>query len=85
MLRREEFAEFNAASWVSGCVDLNLETLWAIGRAENAAEIDALVAETDYEGRVSLLRDTAYWLAGREGCYWRKAFRPVLDVAGWRG
>ena len=85
VLRREEFAEFNAASWVSGCVDLNLETLWAIGRAENAAEIDALVAETDYEGRVSLLRDTAYWLAGREGCYWRKAFRPVLDVAEWRG
>ena len=85
VLRREEFAEFNAASWVSGCVDLNLETLWAIGRAENAAEIDALVAETDYEGRVSLLRDTAYWLAGLKGCYWRKAFRPVLDVAGWRG
>ena len=84
VMQREEHAHHNATLWVSRCVGLNLETLRGIANATSSSEINALVQEVgDYDGPVSLLRDTAQYLAGLRP--WRKAFRPVLDVAGWRG
>ena len=84
VMRREEHAAHNAALWVSRCQGLNIEILWGIANATSSSEINALVQEVgDYDGPVSLLRDTAQYLAGLRP--WRKAFRPVLDVAGWRG
>ena len=61
------------------CLGLNLETLQSIGAG---GVIEALIQEIgDYQGPAALLRDTADWLAGRRE--WRKAFRPVLDAAGY--
>ena len=83
MIWREDHAFHNATLWVSRCVGLNLETLRAIGRATSTSEIAALIEEVgDYDGPTSLLRDAAQYLAGE--LPWRKAFRPVLTVAGWR-
>ena len=80
LIQREEDAYFNAQLWMTPCLSLSLETLYAIGKGE---VIEALIQEIgDYEGPAALLRDTADWLAGRGE--WRKAFRPVLDAAGWR-
>ena len=84
VMRREEHAAHNAALWGGRCQGLNIEILWGIANATSSSEINALVQEVgDYDGPVSLLRDTAQYLAGLRP--WRKAFRPVLDVAGWRG
>ena len=60
-------------------VSESLETLQAIAAGEN---IEALILEADYKGPTALLRDAAGWLVGRKE--WRKAFRLVLDAAGWR-
>ena len=65
---------------MTNCFGLNLETLYAIGKGE---VVEALIQEIgDYQGPTALVRDAAYWLVGRRT--WRKAFRPVLDAAGWR-
>ena len=82
LVLREQHAVFNAQVWVSGCVGLGVETLYGIARASSIAEVDALVAETDYAGPVALLRDVANWIAGRRD--WRPCYRVVLDVAGWK-
>ena len=80
LIEREEFAFFNAVTWLTPCHGLSLETLQGIAAGEN---IEALILEIgDYQGPTALLRDTAEWLVGRRE--WRKAFRPVLDAAGWR-
>ena len=79
LIQREEDAYFNSQLWMTPCLSLSLETLYAIGKGE---VIEALIQEIgDYEGPAALLRDTADWLAGRRE--WRKAFRPVLDAAGY--
>ena len=79
LIQREEDAYFNAQLWMTLCLGLNLETLQAIGAG---GDIESLIHEIgDYQGPAALLRDTADWLAGRRE--WRKAFRPVLDVAGY--
>ena len=81
LILREDHAYFNAQLWMTPCHGLNLETLQAIADGEN---IPALIAEIgDYQGPTALLRDTAEWLVGRGE--WRKAYRPVLIAAGWRG
>ena len=79
LIQREEDAYFNSQLWMTPCFGLSLETLYAIAAGEN---IEALILEADYQGPTALLRDTADWLAGRGE--WRKAFRPVLDAAGWK-
>ena len=54
-----------------------------IANATSSSEVNALVQEVgDYEGPIALLRDVADYLAGRRT--WRRAFGPVLAVAGWR-
>ena len=74
----------NAALWVSRCQGLNIEMLRGIANATSSSEINALVQEVgDYEGPVSLLRDTAQYLAGLRP--WRWVFGPVLAVAGIGG
>ena len=79
LIKREEDAYFNSQLWMTLCLSLSLETLQAIGAGQN---IEALIEEVgDYQGPAALLRDTADWLAGRRE--WRKAFRPVLDAAGY--
>ena len=79
--QREEDALFNSQLWMAPCHGLSLETLHGIAEGEN---VEALIEEVgDYEGPTALLRDTSDWLAGRRE--WRKAFRPILDAAGWRG
>ena len=80
LIQREDHAFFNAQLWMTPCHGLNLETLQAIADGEN---IPALIEEIgDYEGPTALLRDAAEYLVGRRE--WRKAFKPVLDAAGWR-
>ena len=80
LIDREEHALFNSTLWMTNCFGLGLETLYGIARGEG---IEALIQEiSDYSGPTSLLRDAAGWLAGHRE--WRKAFRPVLDAAGWR-
>ena len=77
--QREEYALFNSQLWMANCHGLNLETLYGIAAGENA---EALIQEVgDYEGPRALLVDAAAWLTGHKE--WRKAFRPVLDAAGW--
>ena len=79
LIQREEDAYFNAQLWMTPCLSLSLETLYAIGAG---GDIEALIQEIgDYEGPAALLRDTADWLAGRRE--WRKSFVPVLDAAGY--
>ena len=79
LIKREEDAYFNAQLWMTLCLSLSLETLQAIGAG---GDIQSLIQEIgDYQGPAALLRDTADWLAGRRE--WRKAFRPVLDAAGY--
>ena len=79
LIKREEDAYFNSQLWMTLCLSLSLETLQAIGAGQN---IESLIEEVgDYQGPAALLRDTAAWLAGRRE--WRKAFRPVLDAAGY--
>ena len=76
---REEHAYFNSQLWMSPCHGLSLETLQGIAEGEN---IPALIEEIgDYKGPTALLRDAAGYLVGQRE--WRKAFRPVLDAAGW--
>ena len=78
--QREEDAYFNAQLWMANCHGLSTETLQAIATGE---DIEALIEEVgDYQGPRALLVDAANWLAGRKE--WRKAFRPVLDAAGWK-
>ena len=80
LIKREEDALFNSQTWMANCHGLSLETLNGIAEGEN---VEALIEEVgDYEGPAALLRDAAGWLAGQRE--WRKAFRPVLDAAGWR-
>ena len=80
LIQREEDALFNSQLWMANCHGLSLETLNGIAEGEN---VEALIEEVgDYEGPTALLRDAAGWLAGQRE--WRKAFRPVLDAAGWR-
>ena len=79
LIQREEDAYFNSQLWMTLCLSLSLETLQAIGAG---GDIESLIEEVgDYQGPAALLRDTADWLAGRRE--WRKAFRPVLDAAGY--
>ena len=79
--QREEYALFNSQLWMANCHGLSMETLEGISEGENA---EALIQEVgDYQGPTALLVDAAAWLTGRKE--WRKAFRPVLDAAGWRG
>ena len=80
LIQREEDAFSNAQLAVKNSHGLSLETLYGIAAGEN---VEALIQEIGYEGDSALLRDTAAWLTGRKE--WRKAFRPVLDAAGWRG
>ena len=78
--QREEDALFNSQLWMANCYGLSMETLHGIAAGENA---EALIQEVgDYQGPTALLVDAAAWLTGRKE--WRKAFRPVLDAAGWR-
>ena len=80
LLLREEYAFFNAQLWMTPCHGLSLETLQGIAEG---GDIPALIEEVgDYKGPTALLRDAAEYLVGRRE--WRKAFRPVLDAAGWR-
>ena len=77
--QREEDALFNSQLWMANCHGLSMETLHGIASGENA---EVLIQEVgDYEGPKALLVDTAAWLTGRKE--WRKAFRPVLDAAGY--
>ena len=77
--QREEDAYFNSQLWMTPCHGLSLETLHGIAEG---GDIPSLIQEIgDYKGPTALLRDTADWLAGRRE--WRKAFRPVLDAAGY--
>ena len=77
--QREEDALFNSQTWMANCHGLSLETLNGIAEGEN---VEALIEEVgDYEGLAALLVDAAAWLTGHKE--WRKAFRPVLDAAGW--
>ena len=79
--QREEYALFNSQLWMANCHGLNMETLEGIAEG---GDIPALIQEVgDYQGPTALLVDAAAWLTGRKE--WRKAFRPVLDAAGWRG
>ena len=79
LILREDHAYFNSQLWLTLCLSLSLETLQAIGAG---GDIESLIEEVgDYEGPAALLRDTAAWLTGRRE--WRKAFRPVLDAAGY--
>ena len=79
--QREEDALFNSQTWMANCHGLSMETLKAIAEGE---DIEALIQEVgDYEGKPALLVDAANWLAEPEKREWRKAFRPVLDAAGW--
>ena len=78
--QREEDALFNSQLWMANCHGLSMETLQAIAAGE---DIEALIQEVgDYQGPTALLRDAAGYLVGQRD--WRKAFRPVLDAAGWR-
>ena len=78
--QREQDALFNAGLWMKNCHGLSLETLYGIAAG---GDIPSLIQEIgDYKGPTALLRDAAGWLAGRRE--WRKAFRPVLEAAGWR-
>ena len=78
--QREEDALFNSQLWMANCHGLSMETLQGIAEG---GDILALIEEVgDYQGPTALLVDAASWLTGRQD--WRKAFRPVLDVAGWR-
>ena len=78
--QREEDALFNSQVWMTPCHGLSMETLHGIAAG---GDIPALIQEIgDYKGPTALLRDVAEWLAGARE--WRKAFRPVLDAAGWR-
>ena len=80
LILREDHAFFNAQLWMTPCHGLSLETLQGIAEGEN---IPALISEIgDYEGPTALVRDAAEYLVGRRE--WRKAFRPVLDAAGWQ-
>ena len=82
--QREEDALFNAQLWMAPCHGLSLETLHGIAEG---GDIPSLIQEIgDYQGPTALLVDVANWLhppkeSGRKE--WRKAFRPVLDAAGW--
>ena len=77
--QREEYALFNSQLWMAPCHGLSLETLQAIAEG---GDIESLILEVgDYQGPTALLVDAAAWLTGRKE--WRKAFRPVLDAAGW--
>ena len=79
--QREEYALFNSQLWMANCHGLSMETLEGISEGENA---EALIEEVgDYQGPTALLVDAAAWLTGCKE--WRKAFRPVLDAAGWQG
>ena len=79
--QREDDALFNSQLWMANCHGLSLETLQGIAAGENA---EALIEEVgDYQGPTALLVDAAAWLTGHKE--WRKAFRPVLDAAGWQG
>ena len=61
------------------CHGLSIETLQGIAEG---GDIPALIEEVgDYKGPTALLRDAAGYLVGQRE--WRKAFRPVLDAAGW--
>ena len=80
LLKREEDAHFNAVTWMTPCHGLSLETLEAIARGEDIAPLIQEIG--DYSGPAALLRDAAGWLVGERA--WRKAYRPVLDAAGWR-
>ena len=81
LIKREEDAYFNSQLWMTNCRGLSIETLQGIAEG---GDIPALIAEIgDYKGPTALLRDVAGWLVGRNE--WRKAFRPVLDTAGWKG
>ena len=83
--QREEDALFNSQLWMANCHGLSMETLQGIAEG---GDIPSLIEEVgDYQGPTALLVDVANWLhppkeSGRKE--WRKAFRPVLDVAGWR-
>ena len=80
LIQREGDAYFNAQLWMTPCHGLSMETLHGIAAG---GDIPALIQEIgDYKGPTALLRDVAEWLAGARE--WRKAFRPVLDAAGWR-
>ena len=77
--QREEDALFNSQLWMANCHGLSMETLHGIAAGEN---VEALIEEVgDYQGPTALLVDVASWLTGRKE--WRKAFRAVLDAAGW--
>ena len=79
LIQREEDAYFNSQLWMTPCLGLSLEMLYGIGKGE---VIEALIQEIgDYQGPTALVRDAADWLVGRRT--WRKAFRPVLDAAGY--
>ena len=81
LILREDHAYFNAQLWMTPCHGLSLETLQGIAEG---GDLPALIEEIgDYEGPTALLRDAAGYLVGQRE--WRKAFRPVLDAAGWRG
>ena len=76
---REEHAYFNSQLWMTPCHGLSIETLQGIAEG---GDIPALIEEVgDYKGPTALLRDAAGYLVGQRE--WRKAFRPVLDAAGW--
>ena len=76
----EDHAYTNAQLWMTPCHGLTMETLQAIAEG---GDIESLILEIgDYEGPTALLVDAAAWLTGRKE--WRKAFRPVLDAAGWQ-
>ena len=83
--QREEDALFNSQLWMANCHGLSLETLQGIAEG---GDIPSLIEEVgDYQGPTALLVDVANWLhppkeSGRKE--WRKAFRPVLDAAGWK-
>ena len=81
LIQREDYAYFNAQLWMTPCHGLSMETLHGIVAG---GDIEALIMEVgDYQGPAALLRDTAAYLKTGQG--WRKAFRPVLDAAGWQG
>ena len=81
--QREEYAHYNSQLWMANCHGLGLETLKAL-MTTPAKDLPAVFEEIgDYLGPRALLIDAALFLCGLKA--WRKAFKPVLDAAGWDG
>ena len=74
----EDHAYTNAQLWMTPCHGLTMETLQAIAEGGDD-RVDLILEIGDYQGPTA--RCSRLAITGRKE--WRKAFRPVLDAAGW--